>query len=324
MDWLKEDSNELSESSLPCWKIVIVDDDEEIHKVTKLSLSSFQFEGRGLEFVSLYSGIEAKEYFKKNNDIALTLLDVVMESDDAGLQVANYLRQDLKNTYTRIILRTGQPGKAPESSIFEKYDIDGYKAKTDLSFNALKQVLYIALRAYRDLAKTQQYQKNLETIIYSIAKINQIENFSDLSSGISTQLNSIFNSENTHFTLAASQGYSSESKEKKWNIIINNSDDTFIDNSSLQVTESKFDKLFQRIMAAKHHIFEDGMYGYYFCSIQGTQSVFVLESAENISSTTKRLLELFVHNLVITIEKLSEPKQDLQTNFIQNKGEYYE
>jgi len=308
MDWLKEDSKELSKSSLPCWKVVIVDDDEEMHKVTKLSLSSFQFEGRGLEFVSLYSGREAKDYFKKHNDIALTFLDVVMESDDAGLQVANYLRQDLKNSYTRIILRTGQPGSAPESSIFEKYDIDGYKAKTDLNFNALKQVLYIALRAYRDLVKTQQYQKSLETVIYSIANINQIENFTDLSRGISTQLRSIFNSENTHFTVAASQGFTGDSKERKWNIIINNNDDICIDNTASKLTESKFDKFSQRIIAAKQHIFEDGMYGYYFCSIQGTQSVFVLESIENISSTTKRLLELFVHNLVITVEKLSDPK----------------
>jgi len=266
MDWLSESVDEPLKSSLPCWKVVIVDDDEEIHKVTKLSLNSFQFEGRSLEFVSLYSGEEAKAYFKESSDVALTLLDVVMESDDAGLQVANYLRNELNNSYTRIVLRTGQPGKAPEHSIFEKYDIDGYKAKTELNINALKQVLYIALRAYRDLVKIQHYQKGLETIIYSIADMNQMENVLDLAKGILTQLKGIFNSEHTQFLVVSTQGLSEDSAEIKWNIIIDRNDAIFIDNADSAQSDSKLNVFTKKILATKQHVFEKEMYGYYYCS----------------------------------------------------------
>jgi len=310
MDWLSDSVDETLKSSLPCWKVVIVDDDEEIHKVTKLSLNNFQFEGRGLEFVSLYSGAEAKAYFKKNNDVALTLLDVVMESDDAGLQVANYLRNELNNSYTRIVLRTGQPGKAPEHSIFEKYDIDGYKAKTDLNLNALKQVLYIALRAYRDLVKIQNYQKGLETIIYSIADLNQMENVLDLAKGILTQLKGIFNGEHTQFLVISTTGFSDILSEIKWNVSIDRNEAIFIDNADSTQGDSKLNAFAKKILTTKGHLFEKEMYGYYYCSRRETQSVFILESAEKLSSTAEKLLQLFVNNLVITIENLSRFKED--------------
>ncbi|WP_057831896.1 DUF3369 domain-containing protein [Colwellia sp. TT2012] len=309
MDWLNEDvhEHEPSTSSLPCWKVAIVDDDEEIHKVTKLSLSNFQFEGRAIEFVSLYSGAEAKEYFEENDDVALLLLDVVMESDDAGLQVVNYLRNELNNSYTRIILRTGQPGKAPEHSIFEIYDIDGYKGKTDLNVNALKQVLYIALRSYRDLVKIQYYQKGLEAIINSISNMNQLENVLDLAKGILTQLKSIFNSEHTHFLIAGTQGYADGSTDKKWSITINDNDAIFIDNADSPENSSKFNDFSKRVLLAKQHIFEPEMYGYYY-SRRNTQSVFILESTEKLSVTAEKLLQLFVTNLVIMVENLSRCK----------------
>ncbi len=309
MDWLSNSVDEPLKSTLPCWKVAIVDDDEEIHKVTKLSLNNFQFEGRNIEFVSLYSGAEAKEYFKENNDVALTLLDVVMESDDAGLQVANYLRNELNNSYTRIVLRTGQPGKAPEHSIFEKYDIDGYKAKTDLNLNALKQVLYIALRAYRDLVKIQHYQKGLETIIYSLADLNQIQNVLDLAKGILTQLKGIFNGEHTQFLVVSTQGFTEDSAEIKWNIVIDRNDTISIDNTDSAKDDNKLNLFSKKILSAKEHVFEKEMYGYYYCSRRDTESVFVLESVEKLSSIEEKLLKLFVNNLVITIENISRSKR---------------
>lgn len=310
MDWLRDSIEELPKSSLPCWKIVIVDDDDEIHKVTKLSLNSFVFEGKGLEFVSLYSGAEAKAYFAQNHDVALVLLDVVMESDDAGLQVANFLRKELRNSYTRIVLRTGQPGKAPEHSIFRDYDIDGYKAKTELNLNALQQVIYIALRSYRDLVKIQNYQKGLETIITSLSNLNQLENVLDLAKGIITQLKTIFDVEHTHFWVAGTQGYGSGcSPDNKWNIVIDNNDNVFVDDTSLSEHETLVNQFSAKILAAKRNMFEREMYGYYYCSNRNTQSVFVLQSNKALSQTAEKLLRLFATNLVITLENLSRLEQ---------------
>ena len=78
-------------------KILVVDDEPEVHAVTKLALSDFSFQDRSLEFYSAYSGEEGKKLIEEHDDAAIILLDVVMESDDAGLQVARYIREEAKN-----------------------------------------------------------------------------------------------------------------------------------------------------------------------------------------------------------------------------------
>ncbi len=115
------------------WKILIVDDDEEIHVMTKLVLSDFNFEERPLKIFSSYSRKSAIEFLGQEQEVALVLLDVVMETDDAGLKCAQDIREKLKNHAIRIILRTGQPGQAPEQDVITQYDINDYKAKTEIS-----------------------------------------------------------------------------------------------------------------------------------------------------------------------------------------------
>jgi len=96
------------------WRILIADDEPDVHRITRMVLSGFQFDGRRLELISAYSGEETRQIMAENHDIAMILLDVVMEDDHAGLEVARYIREELNNRYTRIVLRTGQPGQAPE------------------------------------------------------------------------------------------------------------------------------------------------------------------------------------------------------------------
>jgi CheY-like chemotaxis protein len=123
------------------WKVIIVDDEPEVHAVTKLALSDFEFQDKRLEFISAYSGAEAKVQIDNNPDAAIVLLDVVMETDDAGLKVAQYIREVAKNNHIRIILRTGQPGQAPERQVIVNYDINDYKSKTELTAQKLFTVV---------------------------------------------------------------------------------------------------------------------------------------------------------------------------------------
>ena len=128
---------ELPLSAGDTWKIIIIDDEAEIHNVTKLVLNDFTFDGKSLTFISAYSGEEAKGLIEKHPDTALILLDVVMETDDAGLEVVKYIRDVLGNLLVRIILRTGQPGQAPEDVVIINYDINDYKTKTELTTRKL-------------------------------------------------------------------------------------------------------------------------------------------------------------------------------------------
>jgi signal transduction histidine kinase/DNA-binding response OmpR family regulator len=139
----------------PPWIVLIADDNQEIHDLTRLVLQGFKFEGRGITFLSAYSGQESLTLLQQNSEIALVLLDVVMENDHAGLDVARAIREELGNMHVRIILRTGQPGTAPEEQVVINYDINDYKDKADLSSSKLKTMVVTALRGYRDLCRLE-------------------------------------------------------------------------------------------------------------------------------------------------------------------------
>lgn len=150
------------------WKVLIIDDEPEVHAVTKLALSDFRFLGRSLEFHSAYSGKEAMQLVREHRDAAIILLDVVMETDDAGLKVAKYIREDLGNQFPRIVLRTGQPGQAPERTVVVNYDINDYKSKTELTAQKLFTSVMASLRSYRDIIRIEQQRKMLEQALKSV------------------------------------------------------------------------------------------------------------------------------------------------------------
>ncbi len=145
------------------FKLLIVDDENEIHVMTKLVLSDYVYKGAGLKFLSAFTGEDAKIMIKKNPDIACCLLDVVMETKDAGLDVARFIREDEKNTKLRIILRTGQPGQAPEKDIILNYDINDYKEKTELTDQKLFTTITTALRSYQHLEELEEKQREIQT-----------------------------------------------------------------------------------------------------------------------------------------------------------------
>lgn len=152
------------------WKILIVDDEIEIHNITKLALNDFTFENKLITFVSAFSGKEAKEIIKANTDIALILLDVVMETEEAGLEVVKYIRDILDNKIVRIILRTGQPGQVPEDVVIVSYDINDYKTKTELTNKKLFTTVVTALRAFRALTQIEASKSELEKIAAASAR----------------------------------------------------------------------------------------------------------------------------------------------------------
>lgn len=135
--------------------VLVVDDDETVIQVTRLVLSRFRFDNRALELICAYSGAEAIEILSQRKDIAIVLLDVVMESDDSGFEVVSYIRNQLRNYVTRILLRTGQPGLAPERQVIHEYDINDYISKTEATTDRLNLSITNALRSYRDILRAE-------------------------------------------------------------------------------------------------------------------------------------------------------------------------
>ncbi len=165
MDFLLDDGPAVEEPTKKSYKVLIVDDENEMHTTTRMVLKGFRFEGRGLEIIDAFTGKEARDKLCQHPDLALIMLDVVMEESDSGLQVVDYIRNTLKNKNIRIILRTGQPGEAPEEQIIAEYDINDYRLKTELTVQRLYTSLYEALRSYRDIMALEHIRIGLEKII---------------------------------------------------------------------------------------------------------------------------------------------------------------
>ncbi|MDM8531382.1 adenylate/guanylate cyclase domain-containing protein [Anaerolineales bacterium HSG25] len=169
-DWSNSIRNRLPSESEACWKVMLVDDEPEIHNVTKLALSNFIFQDKRVVFVDAYSGKEAKQLIQEHPDTALILLDVVMEADHAGLEVVRFIRQELDNQLVRIVLRTGQPGQAPEGTVMIDYDINDYRPKGELTSQRLYTAVVAALRAFQHLQSIETHRREIEKIAAASAR----------------------------------------------------------------------------------------------------------------------------------------------------------
>ena len=164
-----------------------------MHDGTRFALSDYSLNGEGLEILSAYSAAEGRTLMRDNPDIAAVLLDVIMETDVAGLELVEYIRNEIQNETVRIILRTGQPGQAPERRVIVQYDINDYKAKTELTADKLFTSLTAALRSYQQLERMVQTRRGLEIIIDAASTLYDFKSMQRLAEGVLTQIASLLN-----------------------------------------------------------------------------------------------------------------------------------
>ena len=174
----------INHSTRYTWKVLVVDDEEDVRVLTKLNLRDFQFDGKSIEFLEADSAAQAKEIIEQHDDIALILIDVVMETDDAGLKLVEYIRQEKQMLLTRLVIRTGQPGIAPERYVIDNFDIDDYKDKTELTIDKLYTTVRSAIKAYRELKAISMNRQGLRKVIDAAPEIYRISK---------TSLNQFFN-----------------------------------------------------------------------------------------------------------------------------------
>jgi len=143
------------------YRILIVDDEPDVHTLTRMSLKKMRFNDQDLELVFHDNGKDAIKELDEHPETAVILMDVVMESDTAGLDAVKAIREDLGNEMVRVFLRTGQPGAALEKKVIETYDIDGYLSKAELTQTRLFSAVRTGLKSYSELLLLQEYRDNL-------------------------------------------------------------------------------------------------------------------------------------------------------------------
>jgi CheY-like chemotaxis protein len=156
-------------------KILVVDDEPDISTLTKLSLKGLDHKGRKIELLDAATGREAVEVMRTNPDVALILMDVVMETNSAGLDACRRIREEIGNSLVRIVLRTGQPGQAPERQTIDQYDIDGYLPKADLTSDRLYATVRTSLKAWEELVELDRHRAYLNSIHESVVSLRSFQ-----------------------------------------------------------------------------------------------------------------------------------------------------
>lgn len=308
------------------WKIVIADDEEEVHAVTRMVLDGFLFEGRGLELFSAYSGAETKNLLKEQSDTALLLLDVVMEEDTSGLDVVKYIRNQLQNRLVRIIMRTGQPGQAPERRVTIEYDINDYKEKTELTAQKLFTTVIASLRAYRDLKIIEQHKQGLEQIVAASARLFELHTLKQFVSGALMQLVSLLHLQMKKYSISSS-GLGLKRKDRSYEVLAGIGQ--FADYESYPTHEillPELTDLCDRAVSTKQSLFSEKAYIGYFQTGNETEYILYVRNEYGISDIEASLLKMFSTNIKIAFDNLSlnQEIEETQKEAIYTLGEAVE
>ncbi len=287
------------------WKILIVDDEEDVHSVTVYMLSGQEYRGRAFTFLHAYSGEEAKIVLAEHPDVAVILLDVVMETDDSGLKLVKYVREEMCNYAVRIILRTGQPGKAPAAQVILHYDIDDYKEKTELTLEKMLVTIVSALRSYNFITTIENNRNGLRRIIEASSDIFERQSLQKLGCGVLSQLTSILQLKKDA-VYSHSSGLAASGIKGKSTVLAATGD--FCDSVEMPIEEVRNEMMHRALDRAKaqpHGFYsEGGKCAWYFKSKTGSENFLYFEVSKDLDDNDKDLLELFFTNVSLAFDNL--------------------
>jgi len=318
---LIEDSGRAPETSnARKWKVAVIDDDQAVHEGTRFALSDYNLNGQTLEILSAYSAAEGRTLMRAHPDIAAVLLDVIMETDAAGLDLVEFIRNEIKNETVRIILRTGQPGQAPERRVIVDYDINDYKAKTELTADKLFTSLTAALRSYQQLERMVQTRRGLEIIIDAASTLYDFKSMQRLAEGVLTQIASLLNVDCAGILVlrdggATGDNFSVLAGSGCYSRFTGAAGSKALDTDLRQMVEAAFQR--------RKHEFADHRSVLYVRTGSGREVVVLLQAERELSDTDRSLVEIFGSRLsiafdnVILYQQLNEANTQLEDRVAQ-------
>ena len=279
------------------WKILIVDDESEVHRITELVLRDKVFFGRKLEFLDAFSALECMDLLRLHHDTAVILLDVVMETDDAGLRLAKWIREDLRNDAVRIILRTGQRGRAPEERVIVEYEINDYKEKTELTADKLFSTVVNAIRGYRDIKRIQGSKNGMEMILNAAPSLFKLQSLKLFASGVLTQMISLLSATQDAAFIDISgfaarigkQGFIIVAGAGKYSALIDSTTENAISPSARAAIA--------RVIAEREQLYEGGIFANCMEGPSGELGVIYLEGCPRLEEIDLRLVSLYGVNV---------------------------
>lgn len=288
------------------WKVLMVDDAPEVHQVTRMVLRNVRFLDRPIEFISGYSAAEGRKLIQEHADAAVVFLDVVMETDHAGLEMVKFIREDVGNKLIRIILRTGQAGDAPEADVIQQYDINDYKNKAELSDDRLHTTLIVALRSYNDMVTIEESRRGLEWILRSSTELMQVHSTEMFLSGLLKQIQVMFNFGQNAVLCARSKPNSERPILPEPKILAGlGRYESMVGNGLDESTALRCRDDILSAFASGLSNFDEGNYSLYFYSRDVFEIVIVLESQRTPTAFDKTLMDVFCNTAAVSLNNIN-------------------
>lgn len=285
------------------WQVLIADDDHEIHNVTRLALSGLEILGRPLNFISAYTAEETIKIVQQHPDVALVLLDVVMENDHAGLHAVERIRQELNNHDIRIILRTGQPGYAPEERVVLDYDINDYKTKNELTRAHLVTSVVAAIRSFQQISTINQNRHGLQKIIQAGSNLMELTSLRGFADGVVTQIASLLGLR-AEGVLCARIDDSGMEGERVHVIGSAGQYAEFLQCELSAIPDPYIVQQIETCLAEQQHQFAEQDTTLFVGSGRHAAAVYI-RSQHPIADQDRQLIEVFLHNITIGYENIT-------------------
>ena len=293
------------------WKVLIVDDESDVHEITRIAFRDYTFEDKGLEFFSAYNEAQALQILESESDIAMILLDVVMEAEDSGLKIVEYVRKQLNNPTIRIMLRTGQPGKAPEMDVIAAYDINDYKTKPELTATKLYTSVTACLRAYSSLVTIEKSSQGLEAIIEAIPVVFKNPSFSNFGSNVLTQLERILYPD---FGPATDSAYFIQMPNDDMSILAGSG--RFRDKIGMpleQVMPAHMIESFTSISETGGELSKNDEYTGAFKTKEGFLSLLYIRGYNKFTDVQKKLIRIFANTIAMGFDNIRLTREIINT-----------
>mgnify|MGYP006093951111 CR=1 FL=1 len=307
-DEVEDEINNKPNKTDKFWRILVIDDDESVHQVTKLVLADTEIEHRKLEIVSAFSSKEAKEIMKKDDSFCMAFVDVVMETDHAGLELVEWIRNEQKNQAIRLVLRTGQAGSAPEAKVIKEFDINDYKEKTDFTANKMVTTVYASIRAYRDIMTIQRsldaFRKLIEAT-HDLLKINQLKSFG---SAALNHLLALMNVESSALYIARTQ---IDFAQNSTSSIIACTGKYVCESDSLETSDihQQVKARIQQVFIDQTHYRDESCFVGFYRASNNSASVLYIEFEDDHEHFKANLAELFATNVALILESLTKQQE---------------
>lgn len=288
------------------WHILVVDDDQAVHDVTHLILADLEVLGRKIQLHSAYSAAQAKSLLESEIPFAMTFVDVVMESDDAGLQLVTWIREVLKNISIRIILRTGQAGLAPEEQVISQYDINDYKAKTEFTATKMITSVYAGIRGYRDIKTILKSQNAFQRLITSSTNVLKVTHLADFATAALNNLLTLMKLDSSAVYIVRQETDFNDDCQETYLACTGRFGET---PQSLDSIPANVNDKIQQAFANKENKFnQEHFIGFYQASAEAS-SVLYIEFDYAPTHFKRSLMEMYATNIALTLESLVQQQQ---------------